>query len=76
MASHTNTYNNQINEYHNNVSMIQAPLIQDPSKNKYVEVNNVKDTVKIDELNEIIENYEKEKISIMNIIIIYLENMI
>ena len=68
--------NNQINEYDNDVSMIQAPLIWDPRNNKYIEVNNLRDAVKIDELNEIVENYEKNKISIMNIIKIYLENMI
>ena len=51
--------NNQINEYDNEVSMIQAPLIWDPSNNKYIEVNNLRDAVKINELNEIVENYEK-----------------
>ena len=53
--------NNQINEYDNNVSMIRAPLIQDPRKSKYIEVNNLREAVKIDELNEIIENHEKEE---------------
>ena len=53
--------NNQINEYDNDVSMIQAPLIWDPRNNKYIEVNNLRDAVKIDELNEIVENYEKEE---------------
>ena len=51
--------NNQIDEY--NVSMMQAPLIWDPRKNKYVEVNNLEDAIKIDKLNEIIENHEKEE---------------
>ena len=37
--------NNQINEYDNNVSMIQAALIWDPRKNKYLEVNNLRDAV-------------------------------
>ena len=53
--------NNQINEYDNDVSMIQALLIQDPRNNKYIEVNNLRDSVKIDKLNEIVENYEKEE---------------
>ena len=53
--------NNQINEYDNDVSMIQAPLIWDPRNNKYIKVNNLRDAVKIDELNEIVENYEKEE---------------
>ena len=39
--------------------MIQAPLIWDLRKNKYLEINNVRDAVTIDELNEIIENHEK-----------------
>ena len=53
--------NNQINEYDNDVSMIQAPLIWDPRNNKYIEVNNLRDAIKIDELNEIVENYEKKE---------------
>ena len=53
--------NNQINEYDNDVSMIQAPLIWDPRNNKYIEVNNLRDAVKTNELNEIVENYEKEE---------------
>ena len=53
--------NNQINENDNNVIMIQAPLIWDPRKKKYIEVNNSRDAVKIDKLNEIIENHEKEE---------------
>ena len=53
--------NNQIKEYDNHVSMIQVPLIWDPRKNKYIQVNNLRDAVNIDELNEIIENHEKEE---------------
>ena len=41
--------NNQINEYNNDASMIQAPLIWDPRNNKYIEINNLRDAVKIDE---------------------------
>ena len=41
--------------------MMRAPLIWDPRKNKYVEVNNLEDAIKIDELNEIIEKHEKEE---------------
>ena len=41
--------------------MMRAPLIWGPRKNKYVKVNNLKDAIKIDELNEIIEKREKEE---------------
>ena len=36
-------------------------MIWDPRNNKYIEVSNLRDAVNIDELNEIVENYEKEE---------------
>ena len=48
-------------DYDNNIAQRQIPLIWNPKQNKYNKIENLKDTIKLDTLNEIVENHKKEE---------------
>ena len=66
----------QIKDYDNDIAQRQIPLIWNPKQNKYNEIDNLIDAIKLDTLNEMWKTMKKKKISIMSIIITYLKNMI
>ena len=48
---------NQINDYD---IVTNIPLIWDPEKKTFIEIKNLKDAIKLDALNDIVENHDKE----------------
>ena len=51
----------RMKDYDNNIAQRQIPLIWNPKQNKYNKIENLKDTIKLDTLNEIVENHKKEE---------------
>ena len=49
-------------DYDNEIAQRQIPLIWNPKQNKYNELlDNLKDAIKLDTLNEMVENHKKEE---------------
>ena len=49
---------NEINDYD---IVTSIPLIWDPEQKKYIEIENLKDAINLDALNDTLESYEKEE---------------
>ena len=51
----------QMKNNDNDIAQRQIPLIWNPKQNEYNELDNLKDAIKLDTLNEIVENHDKEE---------------
>ena len=51
----------QMKDFDNDIAQRIIPLFWNPKQNKYHEIDNLKDAIKLDTLNEILENQEKRR---------------